>query len=314
MEKDIMDLSDYLRMIMKRKILIIVGTLICTVAAVVINLRTPERYRAKALIKIGKKIDAEITLPPNYSKVDSPPSVRKYISAMYELNEESFKYDLRVEKVDGNQVGASVEGADMGRAKEILEGIVNRLSDDHFRKTKDSFQRHKTHYKRQKESMKPAIEALKEDLKEIQDEKAFIEKEVAFIEKEVEKLQTVKAKLNFRAMVKQISVIENLRIHMVSLVEKKWSWSKKVKKKKRELLQKISAYESFENAENEFSDFERLDKYKTGVIGGIRVEKATARAKNKLFVLAAVVVGSTISSILVFFIECIRERGEGKKN
>ena len=85
MEKDIIDLSDYLRMIMKRKILIIVGTLICTVAAVVINLRTPERYRAKALIKIGQKVDAEIKLPPDHSTVDSPSSVGRLPPAHHEV-------------------------------------------------------------------------------------------------------------------------------------------------------------------------------------------------------------------------------------
>ena len=310
MEKDIIDLSDYLRVIRKRKILIIVGTLICTVAAVVINLRTPERYRAKALIKIGQKVDAEIKLPPDHSKVDNPANVRKYITAMYEQNEDNLKYELKAEKVDDHRVGVRVEGADMGRAKEILEGFVNRLSDDHFRKIKDSFQRHKTHYKRQMESTKPVIEDLKEDLKEIQDEKAFIENEMAFIEKEVEKLQTVKEKLNF----KQTSVIENLRMQIVNLMEKKWERSKKIKEKKRKLLGKITNYENLENVANEISALEGLDKYKTGVIGGIRVEKATTSTKNKLFVLAAVVAGFTISSILVFFIECVRERGEGKKN
>jgi hypothetical protein len=357
MEKDTIDLSDCLRVIRKQKILIIVGTLICTVAAVVINLRMPERYRAKGLVKIGQQAVQTIKLPPDFILVDNPANVRNHISVLYEQNEDNLKYDLKVEKVDDIRVGVIVEGADMGRAKEILEGIVNKLSEAHFRKTKTTFQFHKAYYKSKREKIKLGIEDLKEDIKLIQENIKQIREEKSFIEKEVEEMEAEKA--NPKGSEKQI----NLRMGIVALLEKNWSRSKEIRskskeieKKKRKLLQMISSCQSFENAENEISVLESLDIYKTGVFseingeggeirtgwkflrkknydgrkeiyrnlkkykivnwvtGGIVVEKATARSKNKLFVLAAVVVGFTISSFLVLFIECVRERGEGKKN
>jgi uncharacterized protein involved in exopolysaccharide biosynthesis len=64
MKEDTIDLVDYLRVIWKRKGLIIVGTLVCMVAAGVASLMLPEIYRAEALIKIGKILVSSSSLTP----------------------------------------------------------------------------------------------------------------------------------------------------------------------------------------------------------------------------------------------------------
>ncbi len=71
MEEDTIELVDYLRVIWKRKGLIIVGTLVCMVAAGVVSLRLPEIYRVKALISIGKTVVSPYS-PPSPFSLPSP--------------------------------------------------------------------------------------------------------------------------------------------------------------------------------------------------------------------------------------------------
>ncbi len=138
MEEDTVELIDYLRVIWKRKIIIIAGTLICTVAAAVISLRLPEIYRAEALISIGKTANSPD--PSQYSfslaSIDTPENLTKSIPIEYGLNEEeASKYFLKAEAVRKTSlIKATLEGPDRRRAEELLKGIVNRLIDDHLRK------------------------------------------------------------------------------------------------------------------------------------------------------------------------------------
>ena len=141
MEKDAIELVDYLRVIWKRKRLIIVGTLVCMVAAAVISLRLPETYRADALINIGKVVASlSPTLSPSLARFDTPENLTKSIPAEYGLNgEEALKYPLKVEVVRGTSlIKLTQEGPDRRRAEELLKGVVNRLIDDHLRKSESS--------------------------------------------------------------------------------------------------------------------------------------------------------------------------------
>ena len=56
MKEDTIDLIDYLKVIRKRKILIIVVTLVSVVVGVIMSLRSSETYRADTLLDIGKKV------------------------------------------------------------------------------------------------------------------------------------------------------------------------------------------------------------------------------------------------------------------
>jgi len=257
----------------------------------VINLRLPETYQAEAIINIGQKADAVIKLPLSYRIAEIPGNVRKSISVMYKQNEEYIKYDLKVEKASDTLVGVSVRGTDMRRAKEIIEEIVNRLRDDHFRITIDSLQLHKINFKRKMEQLQPVIETLKADIKMIQDDKSYVEKQM-------EGTQAEKAN----------------PMAMATLMDIRWARRKELRATKKKLFNAVSSFQGLENANKEITDLENLEKYKTKVVGGIKAGKASVRAKKKLFVPAAGVAGFTISFFLILFIECVRERGEGKKN
>ena len=145
MEEDTVELVDYLRVIWKRKILIIVGTLVCMVAAWVVSLRLPEIYRAEALMSIGKSVVSPSPFPfpfPSPGRLDTPENLIKSIPVEYGLNEEeAVKYSLKAEVVRGTAlIKLTQEGPDRRRVEELLKGVVNRLIDDHLRKSEGSIQ------------------------------------------------------------------------------------------------------------------------------------------------------------------------------
>jgi hypothetical protein len=83
------------------------------------------------------------TLSPSLAPFDTPENQAKSIPAEYGLNdeEEALKYPLKVEVVRGTVlIKLTQEGPDRRRVEELLKGVVNRLIDDHLRKTESSIQ------------------------------------------------------------------------------------------------------------------------------------------------------------------------------
>ena len=145
MEEDTIELIDYLRVIWKRKMLIIVGTLVCMVAVWVVSLRLPEVYRAEALISIGKTVVSPSPSPSlkfSLASFDTPNNLIKSIPAEYGLNDdEASKYSLKADVVKGTSlINVTQEGLDRRRVEKLLKGVVNRLIDDHLRMAESSIQ------------------------------------------------------------------------------------------------------------------------------------------------------------------------------
>ncbi len=160
------ELIDYLVVIWKRKILIIVGILVCMVAGGVVNLRLPEIYRAEALISIGKTVNSRsvsLSLSPSFTLFDTPKYLAESIPAEYGLNkEEALKYSLKVEVFrDPSMIKVIMDGPERRKAEELLKGVVNKLIDDHHRKTESSIQPYRV-----------LIEKLETDVKMIQKDMA----------------------------------------------------------------------------------------------------------------------------------------------
>ena len=137
MEEDTVELINYLRVIWKRKILIIVVTLVCMVAGVVVSLWTkrpvpelpPVIYRAEVLIKVGMKLGS----PPScaYQWIDDPEDLTKSIPIEYDLN-------VEVKMVAAHILKVSFEGIGKEKVEELLKGVINRLIADHLRIQEDS--------------------------------------------------------------------------------------------------------------------------------------------------------------------------------
>ena len=137
MEEDTVELIDYLRVIWKRKILIIVVTLVCMVAGVVVSLWTkrpvpelpPVIYRAEVLIKVGMKLGS----PPSraYQWIDDTKDLTKSIPIEYDLN-------VEVKMVAAHILKVSFEGIGKEKVEELFKGVINRLIADHLRIQEDS--------------------------------------------------------------------------------------------------------------------------------------------------------------------------------
>ncbi len=137
------ELIDCLRVIWKRKILIIVGTLVCIVAGGIASLRLPAIYRAEALISIGKTVNSHfVSFSPSFVLFDTSKNLAKSIPAEYGLNkEESLKYPLKVKVFrDPSMIKVILERPERRKAEELLKGVVNKLIEGHLRRAESSIQ------------------------------------------------------------------------------------------------------------------------------------------------------------------------------
>ncbi|MFQ5714749.1 MAG: Wzz/FepE/Etk N-terminal domain-containing protein [Candidatus Scalinduaceae bacterium] len=276
------ELIDCFRVIWKRKILIIVGTLVCLVAGGIVNLRLPEIYRAEALISIGKTVNSRsVSLSPSFALVDTPKYLAESIPAEYGLNtEEALKYPLKVEVVrDPSMIKVIQEGPDRRRVGELLKGVVNRLIGNHLRKTESSIQPYRIH-----------IENLEADIKAFQ-------KSVAQMEAQLEEWRSEK-----------MNIEKTDPAAVVSLQNTLWDRETDLKNIQKGLL----SYRSF---------VDNLKEYKTKVVGGVKAGKTPVKPKKKLNVIIGGVVGLTMSLFLALFIEYLgkvrereREKEEKKKD
>lgn len=164
MEEDTIDLIDGFRVIWKRKILIIVGTLVCIVVGVAVSWKLPETYRAEAIMKVGKTLTSFF---PPLIPLDTPENLTKSIPIEYGLNNEEgdSKLSLKVEVVTGTSfIKLVMKGHEERKAKELLKEIVERIIVDHNRITEKSIKPYSVF-----------IEKLETDIKMIQKKTAQLE-------------------------------------------------------------------------------------------------------------------------------------------
>ena len=173
MEENTVEMFDYLRVIWKRKILIIVMTLVCigVGGAVVVVIdsspKPPVTYHADAVLKIGKKVKLVPTSGISSSVVEyieNPGTLAETIPLLYasEVNVAS-GYHLDVQKVGSlGMIKLILKGPDKGLAR-ILKKLVDLLIDEHRRKAKDSVESYKD-FMRETEA---AAEMLKKDMSAI---------------------------------------------------------------------------------------------------------------------------------------------------
>jgi len=142
MEEDTAILINYLRIIWKQKILIIVGALVCMAAAGVVSIwtvRPPapvpelplEIYHAEAMVRIGRKLGPFPTR--SYPRIDDTQNLIEVIPVENDLN-------VGVKMATPDIIMVSLEGIDKGKVKGLLEGVVNRVLADHLIKQENSAQ------------------------------------------------------------------------------------------------------------------------------------------------------------------------------
>jgi capsular polysaccharide biosynthesis protein len=134
MEEGRTELIDRLRVIWKRKIFIIVGTLICIAVGVAIGLMSPAKYNAQAILRIGKiaEVDDDFSMYPNVSTLDLVDDLTQSIPIRYGIDRNvDFGYHLSAETIGKtNLLRLTLRSSERGVEK-LLKGVVSRIVEDH---------------------------------------------------------------------------------------------------------------------------------------------------------------------------------------
>lgn len=276
METNEIKLLDYFRVIWRQKILIIVGALVCMVAAGIVNLFLPVKYRSFAIISIGKVISgpqASVDGPqpsavgyfPSLASVETTQHFVKTFPLKYSINnKEGVGYRMDAEMVGvPNMVKVIVEGPGMG-TEEILKEFVNTLVGEHLEKLEASTI---PYYSLLKE--------LKNDIVEIQEDIAMVEANMNI--KESADVESVHRGMWYEGM----SNMELLRENRRSL---------------REMKQQLIMYQAFLGG---------IKKKRTMLFG--EVKNTVARPNKIRSIMLGGVVGLIMSLFLAFFIEYLRK-------
>ncbi|MGR3302585.1 MAG: Wzz/FepE/Etk N-terminal domain-containing protein [Candidatus Scalindua sp.] len=277
--------------IWKRKLLIMLGTLVCLVAGGVVSLRLTETYRAENLIRIGKTSETPIfmnTFNKALSLVPLDSTKNLIITIPVEYNKmnqgEAIEFSLRVEEVKGTYlIKVILEATDRRRAGEMLKDVVGRLLADHHRRAEVSIQPYKAH-----------IGMLEKYIKKIQKDRDGWEVALEELKKEINREMNIEGPDYIASIMVQNRNLEINKILGNSLKESSANMAK--------IKQEISMYRFL---------IDSLDGYKTRVIG--EVKETTVKPKRKRNVMLAGVVGLTMSLFLAFSLEYLGKVSEGEK-
>ena len=314
MKEDEVELNDYFRVVWKRKILIIVITLVSVVAGVIMSLRSPETYIADALLKIGRKVAHSFAssthTPPSFvfQHIETPLNLVASIPRLYcAQNNGGSEHDLEVKMMSKDSlIKITIKGFDKKRVEGSLRGVVNRIIDDHSRETEDS-----TQY------LYALVEGLDKELKKAQGERDKWESELDKIEEKMKKgmeeeveeemeeemnIEEVDPLVLFMGQKNRMSVEGIRRMFLQINLEKTISNIKDVNVNIRSTSEKLFVYRTFADS---------VKNYKTRLIGDIRT--STMKLRRKRNVLMAGTAGLMISLFLSFFIEYLRKETEGEK-
>ncbi|WP_446007928.1 Wzz/FepE/Etk N-terminal domain-containing protein [Candidatus Electrothrix sp.] len=144
---DEIDLAELFLILWKRKILIILGTVVCALAGIGISIFMTEVYEIDALIEPGKRIVENEEVP-----VASPIAIKeKVLAGVFDQNiQKELKISAREYPniyvdlpKDTNLVKFRIESSDIQRAKDILNAILLRITRDteeKIKKTKDEIE------------------------------------------------------------------------------------------------------------------------------------------------------------------------------
>ena len=306
MEENTVELFDYLRVIWKRKILIIVMTLVCLVVGVVIinsksKLSPAKSYYASAYVKIGKRVAmsrTEVHLVP----VENPETLEKTIPLMmYEKKiNEAHGYQLDVKMVANDLLKLTLRGCDK-EVERVLKEMVDILIDNHRKKSKSSAVAYESFIKK-----------LKTDAKMIQENITIIEASIIKMKKQekksTEQMETSARETGGEKNISDLSVVWNMLY--LKTIDKEIDLSKS-RRDLRDIQWQILVYQTTIGS---------FETYNTEMNGDMRFDAVTPIAKSSIHTITVAGAAGFIMSIFIaFFIEYIEEaksrrNGKGKVN
>jgi hypothetical protein len=171
MEENAVELIDYLRVIWKRKILIIVVTLVCIGVGAGVGAMKPETKRSvtyctEAVVNIGKKVKLVPSsgVTPKVDYIESPRNLVERIPLAYGFKvDEALGYQFDVKQIGQlAMIRLTMRGPDRGVERSLKE-IVDNLIDEHRIKAKG----YVIVYKNFMKGLEMELEDLKKDIVEL---------------------------------------------------------------------------------------------------------------------------------------------------
>ena len=301
MEEDNIELIDYIRTINKRKILIIVGTLVCIVGGVVMDSRQslPSVYHSDAILRISSRVE----LGP------SPSDLSSFTSALVSsdnlvgiASSIPIMFDQNIKKVSGFNLEAKViEGTTMiritlkgpdGRTEKFHKELINNIIHEHREITEASISHAENiidNLKTKVEEFVVGIAVTKERLQKARS----MEKEIRI---DLSKAKTSMS--NAKSVDIDIALLE-IAYDKVSNLEKELKGDRS---RLGALQKQLITNQTF---------LSNLKGYGTELIE--KVENSTINPKRKRVLLVAGIAGLIISLSLAFFIEYLGNVSEDRR-
>ena len=303
MEENTVELFDYLRVIWKRKILIIVGTLVCIGVGVGVGVtssksrqKLPVIYRADAVIKIGKTVKLVLSSGMSSSVVEyieEPGPLVETIPLLYAFKvKDASGYQFYAEQINAlHMLKLNLNGPDKGVGK-VLKEIVDMLVNEHRMMAKDSVVIYKNFMSRLKveaENLEEEIIVLDARVKEMKS------KEGKYLVNDIESSRSTKEEMAGKGY-------RSAFLNMLYL--KTIDREKDLNKSRAELR----------NIQRELVVHKiilgNLEEYKTEMVGTIVSTVVESKEKKKGVkhkIMIAGVIGLIMSLFIAFFMEYIEE-------
>lgn len=133
MPEEEVELYDYLKVIGKRKWLIIIGTLVCVLAAGLVSLRLSKVYETTLDIRIGKVWGTFLEDPHLVSEtIKSKSFLAKVINKLnLELSSHGLKGTVKASIIKDNLIRLTVEADSPAKTVKIIDAMANLILENH---------------------------------------------------------------------------------------------------------------------------------------------------------------------------------------
>ena len=305
MEEDTVELIDYLRVIWKRKILIIVVALVCLgigVGVLVKNSKSESlpvtTYTAEAVVKVGRKLlfTPVSGISTSVVYIESPESLVVTLPIKHGFKVgETLEYSLDVKRIGMTaMLKLSLKGPDTG-VKRVLEEIIGVLIDEHSSKTEASYVAYTSFIKKLEGDANMFYEniaAAEASIKEIKRRGGVYLEDMVASEAQANEAKSKGGQSAFMNMLylKTVDLESDLRGSRKDLRDTQW---------------RLIQYQASIGDRKKY-DTEKIGEVKYAIV--ITKEKAAANA-----IIIGGVVGLIMSLFIAFFMEYIEESKSKRK-
>ncbi len=302
MEENPVELFDYLSVVWKRKILIIVVTLVCMgigagVAVRNSKLKLPVTYHAEVLVRIGQKLlfSQSTGVSTAVVYIASPRAMVVTLPLEYGAKENVHGYKFDVDQFgEPSMLKLTLTGPDIGVGR-VLKEMVDMLVEEHRRKTEASVAAYTSFINKLEADtvmIQENIDIAEESIKEIKRRGGVHLEDMVVSEAEIKEEKSGGGQSAFMNMLylKTIDIERDLRGGRNDLRSTQWQL----------ILYQTSMGD--------------IGKYSTEIIGEVTSAAIELKKKDTTnVIIVAVIAGLTMAIFMAFFVQYIEEGKSRRK-